>query len=49
MTPALATLGGWFADHGYSLLAGFVGGLLAALLHDRWRIVRRHPDEDAKE
>lgn len=49
MLPALAALGGWFADHGYSLLAGFMGGLLAAIVHERWRIVRRDPDEKGKD
>lgn len=43
--PVLAALGGWLSEHGYPLLSGFVGGLLAAVLHDRWAIVRRHPKD----
>ena len=44
--PLLAAIGGWFSEHGYPLLAGFFGGLLAAVLHDRWQIVRRHPRDE---
>ena len=43
LPPFLVALGGWFSEHGYPLVSGFCGGLLAAVLHDRWQIVRRHP------
>lgn len=49
MLPVLAAIGSWFAEHGYSMLSGFMGGLVAAILHDRWRIVRRHTDEEGKD
>lgn len=44
--PVLAAIGAWFSEHGYPLAAGFFGGLIAAVIHDRWQIVRRHKEED---
>jgi hypothetical protein len=44
--PALAAIGSWFSEHGYSLFAGFIGGTLASIVHDRWRIVRRRPPDE---